>query len=118
MRRLRTLSEEKPFEYLVTCNEEIIVYPSDVDREPQRTYALVITPFVVQFVKERIRGTRRMVVGASRDKPPIGSLGAQLKEQGIPPQHLSYLSAILVEQGFCTFERMFTPSGQAQAGSK
>ena len=51
MKRLRTLSEEKPFECFVTCDEDIVVYPSDVESKPQHGDALVITPLVVQFVK-------------------------------------------------------------------
>ena len=105
MRHFKTLSEEKPFEYLVTCNAEIIVYPSDEDGGPQRRDALVITPFLVELVKERIAAARHMEVGASRGKPPIGSLGAHLKEQGVSPRNLDYLCAILVEQGFCTFAK-------------
>jgi len=105
MKRFTTLAEGKPFEFFTICTEEILVYPCDEMGEPQRREALVITPFLVQFVKERISAARHMEVGASRGKPPIGSLGAHLKEQGVSPRNLDYLCAILVEQGFCTFAK-------------
>ena len=105
MKRFTTLAEGKPFEFFTTCTEEILVYPCDEMGEPQCREALVITPFLVQFVKERISAARHMEVGVWPGVPPVGSLGAHLKEQGLSAQNIGYLCAILVEQGFCTFEK-------------
>jgi hypothetical protein len=44
-------------------------------------------------------------MGASRDMPPVGSLGAALLKLGQSPQQLSYLIPILVEQGYCSTTR-------------
>jgi hypothetical protein len=98
---LHTLAQNKAFEYKYADNEEIIVYPSDDDGHPQRKYAIVITSFEQQLVRDTIKRTGSITVGASRDKPPAGSLGAALKAQGCTPQILSYLSAILVREKYC-----------------
>jgi hypothetical protein len=82
--------------------EEILVYPSDKDDHPQRKSAVVITKFEQQLIKDCIKQAGTIVIGASRDKPPKGSLGAILKTNGCSPQLLSYLSAILVHNGYCT----------------
>jgi len=62
---------------------------------PQREQAIVITGFEQQIVKDRIHDARIVVVGASRDKPPKGSLGELLKQHDSSPQILSYFSEIL-----------------------
>jgi hypothetical protein len=103
MRALVTLAEEKPFEYKIVDGGEIIVYPSDANGRPQRKDALAITPQVITMVRAKIQESGRIVIGASRDNPPAGSLGAYLKQFSIPPSMLSYLSAILVTQGFCEY---------------
>lgn len=99
---LHTLSHNKRFEYKHVDGEEIVIYPTDGDGNSQRRYALVITAFEQQTVRQRIARAGSIAIGASRDNPPDGSLGACLKELGCSPQILSYLSAILVREGFCT----------------
>jgi hypothetical protein len=101
LKTLRTLSHDKPFEYKYVDDEEIIVYPSDNDYNSQREYAIVITSFEQQLVRNGIREAATITIGASRDNPPKGSLGATLKDHGCSPQILSYLSAILVSEEYC-----------------
>jgi len=100
MKDQRTLSG-KPFRYLGDLSKEIIVYPSDRVGQPQERFALVITPYESEFVSGLIREHGRLLVGASRDRPPKGSLGYFLKEKCLTPQHLSYLIPILAEHGIC-----------------
>jgi hypothetical protein len=102
LQSLRTISRGKPFDFKYADGEEIVVYPSDEHKLPQRQHAIVITAFEQGIVKDRIRDAGLVVIGASRDKPPGGSLGELLKQHGSSPQILSYLSAILVRQGYCT----------------
>src|SRR5579872_731572 len=102
LRRLHTLAQDKPFEFKYADGEEIIVYPSADDGRPQNKYAMVITRFEQQLVRDGIRNAGTITIGASRDKPPLGSLGALLKANGRVPQALSYLAAILVEERYCT----------------
>ena len=102
---LQTLSRNKAFEYKYADGEEIIVYPSDDDSQPQRKYAIAITPFEQQLVRDSIRDAGTIKIGASRDKPPRGSLGATLKAHGCSPQILSYLSAVLVNERYCVPSR-------------
>jgi hypothetical protein len=101
LQQLHTLSQNKAFEYKYADDEEIVVYPSDDDGHPQRKYAIAITSFEQQLVRDAIKGAGSITVGASRDKPPLGSLGAALKAHGCSPQILSYLSAILVREKYC-----------------
>ena len=101
LKTLHTLSHNKAFGYKYADSEEIIVYPSDDDGQPQAKYALVITRFEQQLVCDNIKTAGTIIVGASRDKPPRGSLGAALKVHGCSPQILSYLSAILVAEKYC-----------------
>jgi hypothetical protein len=101
LQTLYTLSRNKPFDYKYADGEEIVVYPSDGEHQPQRKYALVITPFEQQLVRETLRKAGTIVVGPSRDKPPEGSLGHLLRSHGSTPQILSYLSAILVNEKYC-----------------
>ncbi|MEK7407814.1 MAG: cupin domain-containing protein [Acidobacteriota bacterium] len=105
MTACKTLSEEKPFEWRMLPAGEIIVYPSDADGQVQRKEALVITPEIISSVRSKIQASGRIVVGASRDKPPLGSLGAYLRQKRLAPQLLSYLSAILVTRGSCDYEK-------------
>jgi hypothetical protein len=101
LQTLHTLSHNKPFEYKLVDGGEILVYPSDDDGHTQRKHAIAITDFEWQLVKDGIKDAGSIAVGASRDKPPEGSLGAILKAQGCSPQILSYASAILVREKFC-----------------
>jgi hypothetical protein len=101
LKTLHTLAQNKPFEYKYVDGSEIIVYPSDDESNAQTKYAIAITNFELQLVKNRVKDSGSIVVGASRDKPPKGSLGAMLKTHGCSPQILSYLSAILVAENFC-----------------
>jgi len=101
LKTLCTLSHDKPFEYKYVDDEEIIVYPCDNDCNSQREYAIVITSFEQQLVRNGIREAGTITIGASRDNPPKASLGATLKAHDCPPQLLSYLSAILVSGKYC-----------------
>lgn len=91
----------KPFRFKVIDGEEIIVYYSTDKDLPQDRFALAITRFVVELVKEEIRSKSPILMGASRDAPPQGSLGYLLKGHGQTPQQLSYLVPILERQGYC-----------------
>lgn len=101
LQTLHTLSQNKAFQFKYADGEEIIVYPSDDDGHPQDKYAMVITRFEQRLVRDGIRDAGSIMIGASRDKPPRGSLGALLKAQGRVPQALSYLAAILVAEKYC-----------------
>jgi hypothetical protein len=72
-------------------------------------HAIVITRFEQQIVKDRIHDAGVVVAGASRDRPPIGSLGELLKQHDSSPQILSYFSAILVREGFVAHATMELP---------
>jgi hypothetical protein len=72
---------------------------------PQDREALVVTPWTIELVKSRISDSGDLAMGASRDNPPSGSISAALKAEGQSPQQLSYLSAILVAEGFCRFSK-------------
>ena len=89
-----------PFQYKRHPDGEIIVYSSR-DGELQNESAIVITPFTINLVKQAIKDSKEIRMGASRDKPPAGSLGALLKDKKQSPQQLSYLIPILKEEGFC-----------------
>lgn len=111
LKSLHTLSHNKEFDYKYVDGDEIIVYPSDDDGKPQRKYAIAITRFEQQLVRDCIRDASTVTIGASRDQPPKGSLGAALKAEGRSPQILSYLSAIFVSEHYCVPSR----SGSARA---
>jgi hypothetical protein len=78
LQTLHTLSQNKAFQFKYADGQEIIVYPSDDDGQPQEKYAMVITRFEQQLVRDGIRNAGSIMIGASRDKPPKGSLGALL----------------------------------------
>jgi hypothetical protein len=105
LQTLNTLAQGKAFEYKYADSEELVVYPSDSDGQPQKKHAYIVTRFEQEIVRDRIRQAGTITVGASRDNPPAGSLGAALKAQGCSPQVLSYLSAVLVFEQFCTEAR-------------
>ena len=65
--------------------------------------AIVVTPYVIETAKKKLRESRRIPMGASRDNPPQNSLSALLKKEGLPPQILSYLGSILVAEGSCDY---------------
>ena len=101
LQSLQTLASGKAFEYKYVDAEEIIVYTSDDQGRSQKRHAIVITSFEQEIVRDAIKSAGVITVGASRDKPPKGSLGAMLKAQGASPQILSYLCSILVQEKFC-----------------
>lgn len=102
MEALKTLSG-KEFQYKEISGSEIIVYPSDDDSQFQEKFALVITPFTINLIKNSIKQSGHVLMGASRDKPPKDSLGYILKQENQTPQQLSYLIPILIKKNFCTY---------------
>ena len=104
MQVMKTLSGNK-FQYKQHPDGELIIYASDDDGNLQEKSALVITPYTIDLVKRTIRQRGQILMGASRDKPPAGSLGEILKREGQTPQQLSYLIPILVQTGVCTWRR-------------
>jgi hypothetical protein len=104
MKILKTLSGHL-FQYKKYPDKELIVYPQDENGNLQEKSAIVITPFTQNLVKEAIKSNLRILMGASRDKPPKNSLGFLIKKEKQSPQQLSYLIPILMDEGFCTFER-------------
>lgn len=69
MKNLTTPSG-KPFRYFECPGGEIVIYPSDEEGQPQSEAALAITPYTVNLVSGAIRDHGRILMGASRDKPP------------------------------------------------
>jgi hypothetical protein len=104
MEKLKTLSG-KDFQYKEINEGEIIVYPSDKDNQSQEKFALVVTPFTINLVKNSIKQAGRILMGASRDNPPKDSLGYILIEENQTPQQLSYLIPILIKKKFCTYDK-------------
>ena len=104
MKELATLTGNS-FRYKRHTDGELIVYPADEKGNLQDKSAIVITPFTVGLVKDAIREAARIKMGASRDAPPRGSLGALIKQQKQSPQQLSYLIPVLVDEGVCRVER-------------
>jgi hypothetical protein len=104
MKALNTPSG-KQFRYKGSLDQEIIVYPSDRDGNSQDKFALVITPYTINLIKSAIRSKGEILMGASRDNPPEGSLGHILKQEKQTPQQLSYLIPLLKEMGFCDYTK-------------
>ena len=104
MRTLSTLSGNR-FQYKIHPDGELIVYVSDREDKPQNKSAIVITPYTINLVKDAIRNRLEIAMGASRDNPPPGSLGALIKGEKQSPQQLSYLIPILIEAGECEAHR-------------
>lgn len=96
-----TTFKGRQFSYKKHPDGEIIVYPRASDGGMQNEYALVITPFVIKLVKDAISTQKSIAMGASRDAPLPGSLGARIKLHKQTPQQLSYLLPILESEGFC-----------------
>jgi hypothetical protein len=105
MKRLKTLTGHE-FQYKEHPDEELIIYPPDDNGNLQEKSAVAITPFTQNLVKEAIKAHGNILMGASRDKPPRNSLGFLIKEEKQTPQQLSYLIPILIDQGFCSFEKL------------
>ena len=103
MKQLKTVKAHR-FQFIRYSDGHIIVYPPR-NREPQQEYALAITPFTVDLVKDAIRRQSGLAMGAMRDKPKERSLGELLKEHGQTPQQLSYLVPILKSDGYCDTEK-------------
>lgn len=89
------------FRFKGSLAEELIVYPSGSEGQPQDKSALAITPFEIALVRRLIAERSPLRMGASRDNPPEGSLGHFFKREGLTPQHLSYLIPILRQAGEC-----------------
>lgn len=104
METLNTLSG-KNFQYKEISGGEIIVYPSDDENRTQDKFALAITPFTIELIKDAIRQAGNVFMGASRDKPPKDSLGYILKKANQTPQQLSYLIPLLIKKNFCTHSK-------------
>ena len=104
MKELRTATGE-PFRYKGSLDEELIVYPSDRIGEPQDRVVVAISPFAIRLVMGLIEKHGRLLMGACRDKPPLGSLGHFLKQEKQTPQILSYLIPALAKEGFCRIGR-------------
>ena len=102
METLKTLSG-KDFQYKEIIEGEIIVYPSDDKSQLQEKFALVVTLFTINLVKNSIKQNKHIFMGASRDNPPKNSLGYILKKEKQTPQQLSYLIPILIKNNFCTY---------------
>ena len=94
MNALTTLSG-RPFQYTLYDDGHIVVYPARAGK-PQIKSAIVITPYTAELVREAIKNTRQILMGASRDNPPPDSLGAILKREGQSPQQLSYLARSVI----------------------
>lgn len=97
-----TTPSGKPFRYRKCPEGEIIIYPSDKNEQQQDREALVITPYTIKLISDAILAEGRVLMGASRDNPPASSLGKLLKDINQSPQQLSYLTAILAAEKFCT----------------
>jgi hypothetical protein len=100
MKVLSTLTGSR-FQYKEHPDGELIVYAAQKDGTLQEKSAIVITPYTFNLIRRAIRERDEVVMGASRDNPPSGSLGDLLKKQGQSPQQLSYLIPILVSAGEC-----------------
>jgi len=103
--RKTTSPSGKPFQYKRCNDEEIIVYPSDKEDNDQDKAAIVITSFTESLVRDAIAKKCKILIGASRDNPPPGSIGYLLRNVKQSPQQLSYLAGILRDEGFCNIEK-------------
>lgn len=102
MKTLATLTGNK-FQLKDNLEEELIIYPYNKDQQPQIKFAIAITPYTISLIKDAIKQKGEVLMGASRDMPPKGSLGQLLKIERQTPQQLSYLIPILIEAGYCDF---------------
>jgi hypothetical protein len=109
MLNLKTTLQQKPFqceEVTGECGEILVIYRSDKDGQQQAREAYAATPFILNLVRTKIResGKAGIVIGASRNDPPAGSLGNALWDEGLSPQWLSYVVAFLAHKGYCRIE--------------
>lgn len=95
----------KSFRYKRCDAQEIIIYPSDDEDKDQDKVAIVITSFTEELVRQAIIQKGKILMGASRDNPPTGSLGYLLRNVNQSPQQLSYLAGILEDDGFCKIKK-------------
>jgi hypothetical protein len=103
--RKTTSPSGKSFRYKRCDAQEIIIYPSDDEDKDQNKTAIVITPFTEELVRQAIMQKCKILMGASRDNPPAGSLGYLLRSVNQSPQQLSYLAGIFRDEGFCKIEK-------------
>jgi len=93
----------KRFFYTGSLSGSLTVYPTDQDGARRSGGTVLIPAYGVDFIREEIRKTRSIAMGACRDNPPSSSLGQRLLEWGRSPQWLSYVVPLLAEEGFCEF---------------
>jgi len=105
MKKQHTLTGRQ-FQYKAHTDNELIVYPLDGEGNLQEKSAIVITPFTINLVKDAIKKSGEIAMGASRDNPPQNSLGAIIKKQRQSPQQLIYLIPILIDEGFCNYYKI------------
>jgi hypothetical protein len=105
MEQLKTLSGTI-FQLKEYPDGELIIYPPEKGGSLQKRSAIVITSFTQNLVKIAIKSNGQILMGASRDKPPINSLGTLLKKEKQSPQQLSYLTPIMVQKNLCTFKKI------------
>lgn len=60
-----------------------------------------ITTDIINLIKSEIVNRSPILMGACRDNPTKGSIGAVLEMNRYSPQYLSYVIPLLVEDGFC-----------------
>lgn len=60
-----------------------------------------ISANAIRLIRTEITDKSPILMGACRDNPTKGSIGAVLKKNGYSPQYLSYVIPLLVEDGFC-----------------
>jgi hypothetical protein len=106
---LKTTLLQKPFrceEVVGKSGVHLLIYPSEKDGKQQTRQAYAATPFILNLVRTKIRhsGEAGIVIGASRNDPPAGSLGDALRNEGLSPQLLSYVVAYLAHKGYCRID--------------
>jgi len=93
----------KRFYYEGDLAHGLIVSTSDDQGHAKEYVKIHIRTDTVGIIKNEIRMSRGITMGACRDNPTPGSLGYKLLHQhNKSPQNLSYVIPLLVEEGFCT----------------
>jgi len=93
----------KRFYYEGSISEDLIVYPTDRSGVKRSGTKVPIPSQVIDFIRAEIREGGEIAMGACRDSPSPGSLGAKLlRQQRKSPQLLSYMIPLLIEEGYCT----------------
>ena len=105
MKKSSTLTGRE-FQYKEYPDKELIIYPPDREGNLQNKSAIVITPFTINLVKDAIKNTGEIAMGASLDNPPQNSLGTLVKKEKLSPQQLGYLIPILIDEGFCDYRKI------------